>query len=352
MADYYDLLGVKKGASKSELKKAYRAKAKEHHPDKGGDEKKFKEINNAYETLSDDGKRANYDQFGEAGANMGGGAGGFGGFSGQGGGFSSQDFGGFEDVFSSFFGGGGGGFGGGQQRQQRTRGSDLEVEVELDFSEAIKGTKKSFSASRYEDCDACDAKGGTGSKTCGTCQGTGSVNQQFQTPLGTVQQRTACPTCKGEGKTFEEVCSKCSGEGRVEKKTNIEVEIPAGVDHGTTLRLRGKGDAGRRGSEAGDLYVHVRVRGSKDFDRRGLDLVNVLKVSVFEAVIGGTFEVKTFWGKVDLDVPENTRDGQVLRIKGKGVKSSGRVGDHLVKIEYVMPKKITDKMRKALEDLI
>ncbi len=347
MADYYAILGVKKGASKAEIKKAFRTKAKQHHPDKGGDEAKFKEINNAYEVLGDDQKRAHYDQFGSAGPQAGFGGGGFGGgFGGAQGGFSAQDFGGFEDVFSNFFGGGQS-----RQKQSASRGSDLEVEIHLTFEEAVKGTTKTFSSRNYEPCDKCDAQGGSGKKKCDMCHGKGSMAQKFQTPFGTVQQNVACSQCHGTGQAFEKICRKCTGEGRVEKKTKIEVKIPAGIEHGTTLRVRGKGDAGKNGASRGDLFVHVGVSDSSEFDRRGLDLFTVLKISVFEAILGGTFSVKTFWGPVDLNVPENTRDGQMLRIKGKGVQSSGRVGDHIVKIEYLMPKKITDKMREVLKGL-
>ncbi len=347
MADYYDILGVKKDATKAEIKKAYRAKAKQYHPDKGGDEAKFKEINNAYETLSDDQKRAQYDQFGSAGPNMGGFGGGF---SGQaGGGFSAQDFGGFEDVFSSFFGGQHSG--GQRQSQQNTRGSDLEVEVNLPFDEAVKGVTKTFTARRYESCDSCDGKGGSGQKKCNMCDGKGSMTQQFQTPFGTVQQNRTCSQCHGTGKVFENICKKCTGEGRIEKKSKIEVKIPAGIEHGTTLRVQGKGDAGKNGGRNGDLFVHVGVMPSPKFARRGLDLLSTLEIPVFDAILGGKFPVETFWGTVDLKVPENTRDGQVLRIKGKGIKSSGRVGDHLVKVKYIMPKKITSKIRAALESI-
>ncbi len=346
MADYYDILGVSKTATKAEIKKAFRAKAKKHHPDKGGDEAKFKEINNAYDTLGDDQKRAQYDQFGSAGPNMGG-FGGGGGFS-QGG-FSSSDFGGFEDIFSNFFGGQSGGATRGQT--QKSRGSDLEVEVNISFDEAVTGVKKTFKARNYEPCGSCDAKGGTGQKKCDMCDGKGGMIQNIQTPFGNIQQKRTCSKCHGTGKVFENLCKKCTGEGRIEKKTKIEVAIPAGVEHGTTLRVRGKGDAGKNGGTRGDLFVHVGVSDSSKFDRRGLDLLSTLKLSIFDAILGGNFEVETFWGKVELNIPEKTRDGQVLRIKGKGIQSSGRVGDHLVKIEYIMPKKITNKMRECLESI-
>ncbi len=345
--DFYKTLGVDKKATKADIKKAYRKKAQEHHPDKGGDEKTFKKVNEAYETLSDNSKRAQYDQFRSAGPQFGGGgAGGFGGF-GNGGGFSSADFGGMEDIFSSFFGGGGGGRSG----KKSTRGGDLEVEIDITFAESVEGVKKVFYSTHYQPCDHCSAKGGEGKKKCDQCGGTGRVTQRMQTPFGAIAQQTACPGCGGEGHSFEKTCSHCHGEGRKEKKTKIEVAIPSGVENGTTLRMSGKGEAGRRGGTAGDLYVHVRVGTSSKFDRHGLDLYSSLKISVFDALLGGTFKVETFWGKVELKVPENTKDKQLLRIKGKGIQSGGKVGDHIVRIEYEMPKKITSKMKKALEQL-
>jgi len=343
--DLYKVLGVSKNASESEIKKAYRKQAKEHHPDKGGDEAKFKKVNEAYETLSDKTKRAQYDQFGATSSNGGmNGASGFGG--GQGfSGFSASDFGGFEDVFSNFLGGGGRT----KSRSSQTRGADLEVEVGLSFDESIRGTKKTFSSRNYETCSACNGKGGEGKKTCSTCGGVGSVSQKFQTPFGVVAQQVTCPTCEGEGSSFDKVCSKCKGEGRVEDKRKIEIDIPSGVEDGTTLRLSGKGEVGRRGGTRGDLYVHIRVETSTKFERRGLDLVSILKIPVFDAISGGVFEVSTFWGKVDLRVPEGTKDGQLLRVKGKGVKIGTRVGDHLVRVQHEMPKKISTKLKEILE---
>ncbi len=345
--DYYEVLGLKKGASKDEIKKAFREAAKKHHPDKGGDPEEFKKINEAYETLSDEQKKAQYDQFGSAGPQFGGGgSGGFGGFSG----FQGGDFSGVEDIFSSFFGGG---FGGAQSaRSPKSRGSDLEVEVVLDFDEMMNGVKKSFTSTHYVTCEKCKGEGGSGSKTCSTCQGTGSSVQQIRTPFGTVQQRTTCPDCQGEGKKFEKECDECHGEGRVEKKKKIEVKIPSGVDTGETLRVRGSGEAGRRGGSAGDLFVHVRVKPSKQFQRRGTDIISVLQISVFEALLGKEATVDTFWGKVELKIPELTKDGQMLRIRGKGIKRGSQQGDHIVRVEYDMPKKLSKKQREALEGLV
>ncbi len=345
----YETLGVSKSASKDEIKKAFRTKAKKHHPDKGGDAEAFKKINEAYETLSDDRKKAQYDQFGSMGGSAGGGAGGFGGFQG---GNVDFDFGGmggaggFEDVFSSFFGGVNNRT---QQRNTPQRGSDLEVDVTLDFDEAVKGISKTFPARRYESCHKCDTKGGEGQKTCSTCSGSGTMAQKFQTPFGVVQQQTTCGTCHGTGKTFETLCTGCKGDGRVENKSNIEVKIPAGLEDNTTLRMRGKGDAGKNGAGSGDLYIHIRVTPSKTFRRSGLNLESDLEVSIFDAILGTEVEVKTFWGKETITVPEKTEDGSIIKIVNQGIKRDGQSGDHLVKIKHVMPSKLSSKMRDLLE---
>lgn len=341
--DFYDILGVSKNATKPEIKKAFRTKAKKHHPDKGGDEAVFKKVNEAYNTLSDDQKRSQYDQFGNAGSNFGGGgASGFSGF--NGGGMGGGGFGGFEDVFSSFFGGGQ------ETKSQRSRGSDLEVEVDLKFEESMHGVTKSFSSRNYEPCETCDGKGGSGQKTCDMCHGKGVFAEKIQTPFGIIQNKKTCGKCHGTGKIFEHVCKKCGGEGRREKKGTIEVNIPAGVENGTTLRVSGKGDAGKNGASRGDLFVHVRVRESLKFHRQHLDLISLLELPILDALTGKELEIETFWGKVTITIPESTKDGQMLRVSGKGVKSSGRVGDHLVKIRYQMPQKISSKLREKLEE--
>ncbi len=343
--DLYKVLGVEKSASKADIKKAYRNLAKKHHPDKGGDAEKFKKINEAYEVLGDDQKRANYDQFGSAGPNMGGfGGGGFssGGFQGN------VNFDGFEDIFSSFFGGGAGGS---RSQSRNFRGADLEVEVKLSFEDAMNGITKTFKSSHLQKCEKCDGRGGKNEKTCGNCHGLGRVSQQMRTPFGVVQQQTTCPQCEGTGQEFAEKCAECQGEGRVKKSQKISVKIPEGVQNGETLRVRGQGEAGIRGGQAGDLFVHIYVEDSAKFQRRGLDLYSELEISVFEALLGGNFVVQTFWGKVDLKIPESSRDGELFKIKGKGVKRDGRQGDHIVKLKYKMPRKITSSMRRKLEEL-
>jgi len=341
----YKILGVDKSASKADIKKAYRAKAKTHHPDKGGDEAEFKKVNQAYETLSDDTKKAQYDQYGSASQQAGFGGGGQGGGFG---GFSAQDFGGgFEDVFSSFFGGGGGG----QSRNPHApqRGSDLEVEADVTFAESVTGTSKKFSARRYKACEACDHKGGSGEKTCGTCAGRGQVTQTFQTPFGNVQQQTTCGTCHGSGKTFENLCKTCRGETRYEDKTTIEVKIPAGIKTGQTLRMRQDGDAGKYGGPAGDFYVHIRVAEDSAWEREGFDLIQTLDVPVFEALKGTTVKVKTFWGSEELIIPALTADNTRVKIKGQGIKRDGQVGDHVVVVKHKLPKKVSKKLNELLE---
>jgi molecular chaperone DnaJ len=342
--DYYKILGIDKSASKAEIKKAYRNLAKKHHPDKGGDAEKFKKISAAYDVLGNDQKKAQYDQFGSAGP-TGGFGGGFGGGGFQGG---NVNFDGFEDIFSSFFGGGGRQ----QSRRKNTRGADLEVEVEISFEESMNGVTKKFKSSHLRECVKCHGAGGKGEKTCESCHGSGNISQQMRTPFGVIQQQTTCPSCDGTGKIFAEKCSNCYGEGRKKESTTIKVEIPSGVQNGETLRVRGQGEAGIRGGQAGDLFVHIRVPDSAKFARHGLNLYSVLEIPIFEALLGGEFIVKTFWGKVELKIPELSRDGEKFKIKGKGVKKNGIQGDHIVQIKHKMPRKITSSMRKKLEELI
>jgi molecular chaperone DnaJ len=342
--DPYKVLGVDKAASQADIKKAFRSAAKKHHPDKGGDAEEFKKINEAYEVLGDEQKRTQYDQFGSTGAS------GSGGFSG-GGGFNASNFdfggGGMEDIFSSFFGGGGSSRGG----KTNMHGADLEVEVVLDFDDAMKGVTKKFSSTQFVYCEACDGKGGSGQKNCSTCSGSGRVSRQVRTPFGIVQQKMTCSDCEGTGKMFDSKCSECSGEGRVRKSKKITIKVPTGVQTGETLRVRGEGEAGRRGGEAGDLFVHIQVRGSRKFERHGMDIVSELKLSPWEAILGGKFKVETFWGEVMLEVLECTKDGTLMKIRGKGVNRGGRHGDHLARIVYDMPRKLSKKEREVLEKL-
>ncbi|MCB9809799.1 DnaJ domain-containing protein [Candidatus Peribacteria bacterium] len=354
--DYYKTLGVSKTATEAEIKKAYRALAKEHHPDKGGDETQFKAINEAYEVLSDSKKRQQYDQFGAAGGRAGGG---FGGFGGGGGGYQQMNyedfqsaFGGMGGIFDQFFGGGMGGGMGSQTRTPQQRGNDLEAEVVLGFDEMMEGAEKSITARSYVSCTTCDAKGGTEPETCKTCQGRGVVTQRVQSILGTIQQQALCPDCQGEGKTFRHPCPQCHGEGRYEEKHSVSVHIPAGVEDRATLKIRGKGDAGRRGGPAGDLYLHIRVVSDPRFTRVGSDLHSTLAVPVFDALLGKKMDVSTYWGTVELTLKECTPDGKKLRIKGKGVKNGSHQGDHILTVAYTYPEKLSKAQRKALEPLV
>ena len=343
--DPYKILGVGKSASQAEIKSAFRTAAKKHHPDKGGNPEEFKKINEAYEILSDEKKRQQYDQFGSAGFS---GAGGF-----DASGFSSAfntshfDFGGgMEDIFSSFFGGGMG-----SRSHTNNQGGDLEVEIVLDFEDMMKGVTKKFSSTQFVSCEKCNGKGGSGQKKCSTCSGSGRVSKQTRTPFGIIQQQAVCPDCEGTGTSFDSVCSVCGGEGRVRQAKKITIHVPAGVQTGETLRVRGEGEAGRRGESAGDLFVHVRIQASRKFERHGMDIVSELKLPVWKVLLGGKFPIETFWGKVDLTIPECTRDGSLLRIKGKGVKRAGRQGDHLVRIVQDLPKKLSKKEKEVLEQL-
>lgn len=340
----YKILGVEKTATQTDIKKAYRDLAKKHHPDKGGNEAEFKKINQAYEMLGDEQKRAQFDRFGSTGGPGGfnGGGGGAQGF----GGFSAQDFGGFEDIFSSFFGGGSA-----QTQNPRSpqRGSDLEVEADITFAESVTGITKKFSARRYKACKTCDHKGGSGQKTCNTCGGRGQVAQTFQTPFGNVQQKATCGVCHGSGQTFENLCKTCHGETRYEDKTTIEVKVPAGIQSGQTLRMRGDGDAGKHGGPAGDFYVHIRVTADKQWTREGLDLIQTFEVPIFEALKGAAVKVKTFWGNETLLIPALTADKTRLKIKGQGIKRDGQIGDHIVEISHKLPKKISKNLAELLE---
>ena len=331
--DHYEILGVARGASAAEIKKAFRTKAKQHHPDKGGEAQTFKKINEAYEVLSDPQKKAQYDQFGSVG-----GAG-----AGMGGGFSAEDFaGGFGDVFSQFFNQ--------SSRSRSTTGADLEAAVSLSLAESLRGVTKTIRATRYEKCDSCQGQGGSGVESCSTCGGSGQQTTHLRTPFGTVAQQSTCRDCQGEGKKIKDPCRYCSGEGRVEKTTSIKVEIPPGVNDGESIRLRHQGEAGRRGGASGDLYVVIHLLADSDFQRRGMDLMSDFEVSVFEAILGGEFSVPTFWGKGTITLPENTADKQVFRLRGEGVRRGEQRGDHLIRVIHKFPRKISAQLKKHLED--
>lgn len=351
--DYYETLGLARGASADDIKKAYRKLSKELHPDKHkGDkaaEQRFKEVNQAYEVLSNPQKKQGYDQFGEAGAQggagFGGGGQGFGGFD-----FSNFSQGDFGDIFEGIFGGGGR-----TQRTETERGADKEVELTINLKDVVSGVRHQFRIKKEITCDVCAGSGaekGTKLETCKECSGTGQVVRVAQSFFGRVQQRMICPTCRGSGKIPEKPCHKCHGEGRRNDAVTVTAEVPAGIADGQTLRLRGEGDAGRRGAVAGDLFVHIRVAPDAHFIREGDDVRCSHTISAVDAILGTTLSLETLQGKVELKIPEGTQPGQVFRVKGKGlpVLQRSSVGDHYTTIEVEIPKKLSKKERQLLEE--
>jgi molecular chaperone DnaJ len=351
--DYYELLGVSRGASADDLKKAYRNMAKKYHPDANPNnkeaEEKFKEINEAYEALSDPQKKAAYDQFGHAGV----GAGGPGGFGG--GGFRPQDFGNaadfediFGDVFSNFFGGAGRP---GRVRNQAQEGDDLRYDLNLTFEEAAFGTTQEVKIKKLATCDSCHgsgAKPGSGRVVCTTCKGTGQVraSQGFFTIART------CNRCGGQGEMPGSPCTTCRGHGRVEKERTISVKVPAGVDEGSRLRLRGEGEAGLNGGPAGDLYVFLHVEAHDFFEREGSDLNCEIPISFVQAALGTETEVPTLEGPVKMKIPAGTQSGKVFRLREKGLKNpqDSSVGDLLVTVIVEIPTDLNSKQKKMLEE--
>lgn len=357
MADYYKILGVEKGASDDEIKKAYRKLAHKYHPDKsGGDAEKFKEINSAYQVLSDKSKRAQYDQFGAGFEQRGGGfgSGGFSGFNGQGFGGQGFDFGeGFEDIFSNIFGGGGGG---GRSRDMRKAGNDIQVDVEINFEEMVHGAHRDIELYQKILCDVCKGSGGEpGAKedTCPTCKGSGQVHKTVSSFFGSFSQAYVCPTCQGAGKTFSQKCHKCHGEGRVKESRKVPVDIPAGISNEQTVSMQGQGEAGERGAQSGDLYITVHVINHPKFTREGNNLLSTEHISFSQASLGDKINVATIDETVKMKVPAGTQSGELFRIKGHGVSNLGRSnrGDHLVKIIVDVPKNISRDQRKIIESL-
>lgn len=345
--DYYEVLGLEKTASKDEIKKAYRKLSKKYHPDlnkEPGAEEKFKEIAEAYEVLSDDQKRARYDQFGHQDPNQG-----FGGFSGFG---STEGFGGFEDIFSSFFGGG--------SRTRRDpnaprKGDDLQYRMTISFEEAVFGKEKEIEIPREETCDTCHgtgAKPGTSKETCSYCNGTGQISETVNTPFGQIVNRRTCSHCQGTGQMIKEKCSTCHGSGTVKKRKKIKVNIPAGVDDGQQLRVSGQGEAGVNGGPAGDLYIVFHVRASDKFERDGDDIYLELPITFAQAALGDEIEVPTIYGKVKMKIPAGTQSGDRFRLKDKGVKNVHGYGngDQHVIVKIKTPKKLTEKQKELLRE--
>ncbi len=356
--DYYEVLGVSKSATDEELKKAFRSMAKKYHPDLHPDDKeaeaRFREVNEAYEVLSDKDKRQRYDQFGFAGVdpNYGAGQGGGAGY-GYGGAYSGGGFGDFGDIFESFFGGGFGGGAGRSNVNAPRRGQDIRVNVNLSFMEACNGVKKNVRFSHFEKCSDCNgsgAKAGTSAKTCPDCNGSGTVRVNQRTPLGVFQTTKTCDRCGGKGKVIENPCPSCSGQGRVKKTLTKEIEIPAGIDDGQTLKVSGAGDSGFNGGSNGDLNVRVSVAEDDIFEREGYDVYTEIPISYMQATLGDEITVPTIDGKVKYKVPEGTQTGTVFRLRGKGIKRLYRTdrGDHYVTVKVEIPKNLTKKQAELL----
>ena len=351
--DYYEVLGLQKGASDDEIKKAYRKLSKKYHPDINKEpdaEAKLKEISEAYELLSAPQNRSAYDQYGHAGTdpNYGGGyGGGFGGF--NGGGFSGGGFGGFEDIFESFFGGGGRTANPNAPRQ----GADLQYAVDLSFEEAIFGVEKNIQYNREETCHTCGgngAKPGTQPETCHKCHGSGTINVERQTPLGRVMSRQTCDVCHGTGKEIKEPCTTCHGTGHEKKKHSVKVNVPAGVEDGQQMRLSGQGEAGSNGGPYGDLYVVFRVEESDIFDRDGSEIYYELPLNFVQAALGDEVNVPTVHGNVKLKIPAGTQTGTNFRLRGKGapkLRGNGN-GDQQVKVKLITPKNLNEEQKEAL----
>ena len=350
--DYYEVLGVSKNASEDEIKRAYKKLARKYHPDMNpGDkeaEEKFKEVNEANEVLSNPEKKAKYDQFGFAGVdpNYGAGQGGYGGA----GGF---DFGDLGDIFGSFFGGG---FGGGGRRNPNApqRGESIRASLSVEFTEAAFGCEKSITIDRYEQCPTCKGKGcapGTTPEVCTECHGTGTVTQAQRTPFGMMQSQTVCPKCRGKGQIIHQPCPDCRGAGVVRKRRTIQVNIPAGIDNGQTISLRGQGHSGKNGGPAGDLLITVMVRPHEIFRRDGTAVFCEAPITFTQAVLGGTLEIPTIDGKVKYDIPEGTQTGTVFRLRGKGIpvlNGRGR-GDQYVTVNIETPRNLNREQKEALK---
>ena len=356
--DYYEVLGVSKSASDDEIKKAHRKLAKKYHPDLNKDNpeaaEKFKELNEAYEVLSDKTKRQKYDQFGFAGVDPNYGAGQGGGFGGGFGSFGGFDMGDIGDMFGSFFGGG---FGSSSRSRRNApqRGQTIQQRVMLSFEEAAFGCEKEITIQRTENCDECNGTGaqkGTSAETCSNCKGSGYVTQAQRTPLGIFQTQSPCPHCQGTGKIIKNKCSKCGGTGKTQKSRTLKVKIPAGIDDGQAIQLRGQGGAGVNGGPAGDVIVTVSIRPHPIFTREGYDVVCEIPVSFAQAALGDTLQVPTIDGKVEYSIPEGTQPGTVFRLRGKGIQNvNGRGrGDQYVRVNVEIPRNLTSKQKELLRE--
>ncbi len=348
--DYYEVLEIGREATDTDIKKAYRKLAKQYHPDVNPEDKsaeaKFKEVNEAYEVLSDPQKKARYDQYGHAGVDPNS-------FGGAGAGFGDFDFGGIGDIFESFFGGGG--FGRSSRgRSGPQRGADIKYSMQLTFEEAAFGVQKEISISRHENCSNCSgtgAKPGTSPETCKHCNGTGQVQYKQSTPFGQFVNVKTCDVCRGEGKIITNPCPDCNGKGKVKKTVKRTIDIPAGIDDGQTISMRGEGEPGSKGGPAGDVYITVAVKPHAIFKRQGNDVVCEMPITFVQAALGAELEVPTLDGKVKYSIPEGTQTGSIFRLKSKGIpylRGNGR-GDQYVKVEIDVPKKLNDKQKELLK---
>ncbi len=354
--DYYHILGVKKDASEDEIKKAFRRLAHDHHPDKGGDAAKFKDINEAYQVLGDKTKRTTYDRFGSAafdGQGAGGpGPGGFGGGFGfdPSQGFQGGDMGDLGDILGEMFGFGG--VGGGHART--SRGQNVEIQIDLTFREAVFGVEREIRLKKLMTCEACAGSGAeNGSKivTCDTCHGNGQVRQTQRVLFGVFETNVPCTRCHGRGKIPEKTCHTCSGSGVTRREQTMKISIPAGVSEGEVLRVNGAGEAAPFGAAAGDLFVHLRVKSDAAFTRSGHDIQSRVEVVFSILALGGTIQVPTLDGLSDLQIPAGTAQDSTFVLRGKGVPSSRKRGDHIVKIAVVVPKKLSKEQKSLLEQL-
>ncbi|MEA5442266.1 molecular chaperone DnaJ [Cyanobium gracile] len=351
MADYYELLGVGRDVDADSLKKAYRRLARQYHPDVNKDpaaEDRFKEIGRAYEVLSDPQARARYDQFGEAGLGGGGGMPDMG------------DMGGFADLFETFFsgfGGAGGGAAGGARRRGPRQGDDLRLDLTISFSEAVFGSEKDVQIRHLETCSTCSgsgAKAGSGPTNCGTCGGAGQVRRATRTPFGNFTQVAPCPTCEGSGQVIADPCSACGGQGLQQVRKKLRINIPAGVDSGTRLRVGQEGNAGQRGGPAGDLYVFLTVQAHPHLRRDGVTVLSEVSLNYLQAILGDTIEVETVDGQEPLEIPPGTQPGAVITLQGKGIPRLGNPvarGNHQFTIKVQLPTKLNGEERQLLEQL-
>lgn len=364
MKEYYEILGVGKNASQAEIKRAYRRLAQQHHPDKGdgGDEQKFREVNEAYEVLSDEVKRAQYDRFGTAFEHARAGSAGFGGFAGFddfadfmrgfGNNFSRGPYSGIEfdfgDIFSDIFGA--------PRTRRREQGVDLEMALDITFLQSVFGTEKEVSLEKQELCSRCSGSGaeaGTKINTCPRCHGTGQIVTHHRTILGSMQRAVTCERCQGTGKVPQEECSQCGGRGRHKQKKTIKVVIPPGIDSGQRIKVTAEGEVGYRGSVSGDLYIKIVVESHPEFRRGGYDILSDVPVSFYQAALGTKIEVNTVDGPVKLKIPAGIQSGKVLCLRNKGVPhlESGRRGDHLVTVRVVTPQKLSKKEKEIFKKL-